>query len=76
MNDGSINVEHPKQTAEMFSFLITFWVSPKCAGTDETEFINVIDTFSNALIGIGLPLIDNEIRDLGIQVFRRIATKD
>lgn len=75
VNDGSINVEYPKQIAEMFSYLITLWVSPQYANPDETEFINVIDAFSNVLMGIGLPLIDEEIRALCIHIFRRITSK-
>ncbi len=73
VNDGSVNVKYPKQIAEMFSYLITLWVSPKYVNTDETEFVNVIDAFSIVLMGIGLPLIDKDIKDLCIQVFRRIA---
>lgn len=75
VNDGSINVKYPKQIAEMFSYLITLWVSPQYANPDETEFINVIDAFSNVLMGIGLPLIDEEIRALCIHIFRRITSK-
>ncbi len=76
VTDGSIHVEHPKQVAEMLSFLLTLWVSPKYADSDETEFINVIDAFSAVLMGVGLPLIDKEIRELSIQIFRRIAVKE
>lgn len=76
VNDGSVNVAHPKQIAEIFSYLITLWISPKFANTEETEFIDVIDAFSTILTGIGLPLIDEEVRALSIQSFRRIAIKE
>ena len=72
IKDGSVNVEYPKQIAEMFS-LITLWISPKYATSDEAEFINAVNAFSNVLMGIGLPLIDEELRDLSITVFRRIT---
>ncbi len=73
IKDGSVNVEYPKQIAEMFSFMITLWISPKYATSDEAEFINAVNAFSNVLMGIGLPLIDEELRDLSITVFRRIT---
>ena len=47
--DGSLQIEHPKQVAEMFSYLITIWVSPKyslSADEYEADFVNTIDTFS------------------------------
>lgn len=75
VSDGSINIAHPKQIAEILSYLLTLWISPKYANGDEMELINAIDALSHVLIGIGLPLIDGEIRALSIQVFRRITPK-
>ena len=75
IKDGSVDVEYPKQTAEMFSFMITLWISPKYAASDETEFINAVNAFSNVMMGIGLPLIDEDLRDLSITVFRKVTAK-
>ncbi len=76
IEDGSIKVEYPKQVAEMFSYLITLWVAPKYINSNEMEFINAIDAFSNILKRMGLPLIDEEMRTLCIHIFKRINSKE
>ena len=69
-NDGSLEVEHPKQVAESLCYLMQLWVSPQFVNKDETEFAAVIDTFAKALEGLGLPIIDDEIKHLCIQVYK------
>lgn len=69
-NDGSLKVKYPKQVAEALSYLMQLWVSPQFMNEDEAEFIAVIDTFANALTGLSLPIIDEEIKDLCLKVYR------
>lgn len=72
VEDGSINVKYPKQVAEIFSYLITLWASPKYLCKDEQEFTDTIDALSITLVGVGLPLIDEHMRALCISMFQRI----
>lgn len=72
IEDGSINVKYPKQVAEMFSYLITLWASPKYLCKDEREFTDTIDALSITLVGVGLPLIDKNMKALCIEMFRKI----
>lgn len=72
IEDGSINVKYPKQVAEMFSYLITLWASPKYLCKDEREFTDTIDALSITLVGVGLPLIDENMKALCIEMFRKI----
>jgi len=71
--DGSLQIDHPKQVAEMFSYLITIWVSPhysQHANEGEAEFRNMIDTFAAVLASVGLPIIGKAIKDLIVTAFR------
>lgn len=72
VKDGSITVNRPKQIAEIITYLMVLWVSPQFQNTDETEFVNVIDTFSDLLKGIGLPLVDEEIKEISLQIYREL----
>ncbi|GAB5081269.1 TetR/AcrR family transcriptional regulator [Hominimerdicola sp. 21CYCFAH17_S] len=72
--DGSLQIEHPKQVAEMFSYLITIWVSPKyslSADEYEADFVNTIDTFSEVLTSAGLPILDGDVKDSIIAAFKK-----
>ena len=71
--DGSLQVSCPTQAAEMVSYLVTMWVSPQYSQSgDEVEFKNVIDTFSTALVSVGLPILDQDTKGLIMAIFKKV----
>ncbi len=74
LEDGSIVVERPGQVAEVISYLMVLWVSPQFQNNDETVFVNVIETFADVLNRIGVPVVDQELKELSLQVYREIHT--
>lgn len=68
--DGSIPVEYPKQAAESLLLLANIWLSPVIFGADEQEYAQRVDTFGKLLEGIGIRLLDEELR-AALQTFYR-----
>lgn len=59
--DGSLNVENPKQASETFSLLVNLWLNPVTFTVTKEEYINKIQHFKALIGGVGLPVINEEI---------------
>lgn len=72
--DGSLQIDHPQQVAEMISYLLTIWVSPQYSQIDEKgeiNFKNTIDTLSVILSSVGLPIFDQDTKNIVITAFKK-----
>lgn len=72
--DGSLQIDHPQQVAEMISYLLTIWVSPQYSQIDEKSeinFKNTIETLSVILNSVGLPIFDQYTKDIVITAFKK-----
>lgn len=72
--DGSLQIDHPQQVAEMISYLLTIWVSPQYSQIDEkseVNFKNTIETLSVILNSVGLPIFDQYTKNIVITAFKK-----
>ena len=59
--DGSIVAEHPKQLAELISFVANVWINPMIFDDSEEETYRKFLVFDQMLKGMGLEIIDQEM---------------
>lgn len=63
VRDGSIKNEHPKQTAEIFTFLTNFWMVPTISPYTKDEAIIRLKMVKELSEFLGAPLLDDEIME-------------
>ncbi|QHQ62820.1 TetR family transcriptional regulator [Anaerocolumna sedimenticola] len=59
--DGSVNVDNPKQAAETFILLANLWLNPITFTVTKEEYRNKISHVKSLFHGIGLPVINDEL---------------
>ncbi|SBW00967.1 conserved hypothetical protein [uncultured Eubacteriales bacterium] len=62
--DGSLDVDNPKQVSETFILLANLWLNPVTFTVSKEEYLNKIRHFKDLFNGIGLPVIDDEMSGL------------
>ncbi|MBZ9692391.1 TetR/AcrR family transcriptional regulator [Clostridium sp. M14] len=60
MNDGSINTNNPKELAESFIILMNVWMNPSVFFVSKEEFRQKFEFLKELLIGLGMPILDEE----------------
>ena len=63
IQDGSIHTDYPKQTAEILTFLVNFWMIPSVFPYEEEEGILRIQLLRQVTDSMGTPIIDNELME-------------
>lgn len=63
LKDGSVIVKYPKQAAETFLMLSTLWLSPILFPVPKEEYMQKFEHFKLLYDSIGLPVLDDEIRN-------------
>lgn len=64
--DGSMNVAFPKQAAQI-ALLIVSWISPYTFEVPCKEFVDKILFFEQLTIMLGVPLMDEEIKEIYLE---------
>lgn len=59
--DGSISTQHPKQLAELISLMANLWMNPMVFDDSEEETYYKFMVFDQALKGLGLDIVDEEM---------------
>lgn len=59
--DGSIKTGHPKQVAELFTWLTNFWLIPSVYPFDREEGMERVLLIKEVTDAIGLPVIDEQL---------------
>lgn len=59
--DGSIVAEHPKQLAELISFVANVWINPMIFDDSVEETYHKFLVFDQMLKGMGLDIVDEEM---------------
>lgn len=59
--DGSISTQHPKQLAELISLMANLWMNPMVFDDSEEETYHKFMVFDQALKGLGLDIVDEEM---------------
>ena len=70
--DGSLSVLYPKQTAQALSVLSSVWLSPTVFEVPFEEFVEKISFLEHLTKQLGVPIIDDEIRELILQRYQLI----
>lgn len=61
VEDGSISVHYPKQSAETLVILSNIWLSPIIFSVNTEEYMQKVKHLQELFNGIGLPIIDEQI---------------
>lgn len=60
--DGSLSIAHPRQAAEAIMILVNVWINPATFPVPRSEFMQKVDFLATVLNGMGLPVVDDEVR--------------
>ena len=60
MEDGSIQIEHPKEVAEAIMILANTWLNPLVNQTDAHGMRERCNTFNHLMKGIGIDILLDE----------------
>ncbi|MCU6709921.1 TetR/AcrR family transcriptional regulator [Paenibacillus sp. J5C_2022] len=69
IQDGSIQVAYPKQTAESFTMLFDIWMNPGIFHVSREEFVLKIEHIGLMFEGIGMPIVNNELKVIFLELF-------
>ncbi len=62
IEDGSIKTDYPKELAEVLITLLNVWINPMITKAATAEMTAKLEFFSVILNGIGIDLLDDEIK--------------
>ncbi|MGL4874854.1 MAG: TetR/AcrR family transcriptional regulator [Clostridium sp.] len=71
IEDGSIKTNNPKEIAESFLVLMNMWLNPSVFFTSKEEFKRKFDFLKDMLIGLGMPILDDEFLEV-MELYRSI----
>lgn len=71
--DGSIQTPYAKEFSEIIPLLTNLWLAPTVYPATTDEIIQKFSFIKDMLDNMGLPLIDDEITDLAIRIFRKMG---
>ncbi|MBW6411345.1 TetR/AcrR family transcriptional regulator [Clostridium weizhouense] len=74
INDGSINTNNPKELAESFIILMNVWMNPSVFFVNKEEFRQKFEFLKELLLGLGMPILDEEFFKL-MEQYRSIIEK-
>ncbi|MFE6076899.1 TetR/AcrR family transcriptional regulator [Paenibacillus sp. NPDC057886] len=67
--DGSMQVAYPKQAAETFTMLFDIWMNPGIFEVSREEFLQKIEHISLLFEGVGIALVNEDLKGVFIQLF-------
>ncbi|MGN4123758.1 TetR/AcrR family transcriptional regulator [Lysinibacillus sphaericus] len=70
--DGSIKAAYPKQAAETFTLLFDIWMNPEIFRVNRDEFIQKIDHISLMFAGIGVAIVNEELKKVFLDLFDKV----
>lgn len=71
VEDGSIKTKNPKELAESFLILMNVWMNPSIFFVSKEEFKSKFEFLKEMLIGVGLPILNEEFYDV-MEMYRSI----
>lgn len=71
MQDGSIKVQDPRLVSEVFMILSNIWANPLLWDYTQEEFVNRIIMIGDILAGLGLPIMDQETKEVILQYYKK-----
>lgn len=73
--DGSISTPDPKHAAEVLIVLINIWINPSIYPVTKEDFLKKIEFFGYTMKQLGVPILDDELRNLCIQYYDSVVSK-
>lgn len=73
--DGSSQVEDVQMTAEIFMVLANVWANPLFWEMSEEQFAYKVKTIGKILDTLGLPVINEEVKQTMIEYYKNILPK-
>ena len=73
--DGSMQVQDPQLTAELFIMLFNFWLLPMVFSGNEDYMARKADLSNEILTRLGLPLFDDELEEVGEKYISVLANE-
>lgn len=70
IKDGSIKTDYPKELSEVIITLLNIWVNPIISRSSEEAMRNKMEFLELLLKGIGLDILNDEIIEKYVQLFR------
>lgn len=74
--DGSLNVDNPKQVSETFILLANLWLNPVTFTVSKEEYLNKTRHIKDLFDGIGMPVINDEMLGLFENYYDYVAQDD
>jgi AcrR family transcriptional regulator len=71
--DGSIAVCYPKQAAQVFIMLSSMWINPAVFRVSYQEFCDKVSFAEHLCERIGVPVVNDEVRDLLVQLHKNFT---
>lgn len=68
--DGSMNVAFPKQASQTISFLVSSWLSPYVFEVSYEEYVDKLLFFEQLSTSLGVPVMDEEIKEIYMTIGR------
>lgn len=74
--DGSIQTEYAKEISELLPLLTNLWLAPSVYPTSTAEMMNKFICICAILEGLGVSLMDDEIKEMTALYFNEIQSAD
>jgi len=71
--DGSISVSYPKQAAQVLIMLSSMWINPAIFRVPYQEFCDKVSFGEYLCESIGVPIFDDEVKDLSMQLHKSFS---
>lgn len=75
-HDGSIKAKFPKELSELLPLLINLWLAPSVYPGSVEEMMDKLTCIGTMLEAMGLPLIDDEIKEIAVHSFKEMELDD
>ncbi|MDD3140295.1 MAG: TetR/AcrR family transcriptional regulator [Lachnospiraceae bacterium] len=69
--DGSMNVVFPKQASQTIAWLVASWLSPYLLEVSYEEYIDKISFFEQLVASLGVPVMDEEMKEIYFALGRK-----
>ncbi|MDD3796559.1 MAG: TetR/AcrR family transcriptional regulator [Lachnospiraceae bacterium] len=74
--DGSMNVVFPKQASQTIAWLVASWLSPYLIEVSYEEYADKISFFEQLGISLGVPIMDEEMKEIYFALGRKEFKKE
>ena len=74
--DGSMNVVFPKQASQTIAWLVASWLSPYLLDVSYEEYIDKISFFEQLTTSLGVPVMDEEMKEIYLTIGKHEFKKE